>query len=653
MKELLLKLFFGVQRKDLTKKELADLEPLLKADLLDDDSYLKLHKSLRVCTVDIPRSSRSVAFLQQLGVTDPDIPIHLKNLGNARNGDLVVVRKLFPKKKVRKVTAQILYIAARHSESLLAYLTTINGKVRAFDVQDERPVEIAGRQKALSKLPEGTVVKLDPNSGEITQVMGVVDDPKVDEAISLALFNRPDEFTSEAVQEAKSHGDKVDKSMYPERTDLTHLPFVTIDPPDAKDFDDAIYYDVQKSELYVAIADVSEYVSPGGPIDKEARTRGFTVYFPHRSVPMIPRPLSENICSLKPETDRLSFVFKMKIDTEKLELGEYELFDAVIHSKRRYTYDYIDELMEKKREPDQRDQGILPWLDPLTELTKRLRKKRLRKGFDFSNVEIRLEMDDHLRLTGTTEVFDTLSHKIIEECMLMANKAAASMIETGIFRVHEKPDERSMKNLVRDLASLGLDVSYSDDVHKMVQHIQQLAESMEIAPLVDKMIIKSLKRAEYNIKNLGHFGLGFASYTHFTSPIRRYSDLILHRLLKAVVRDDEKQERFVLKNMEQITVSVSELEREAAKTEMDFKDRVYARWAANNLGQTVHARVESLGERGRDMLIKTVGDIKGARIFVPDELGAFDLFDEVIVRIIQVNVISTRIVGVVEGRVRD
>ena len=194
-------------------------------------------------------------------------------------------------------------------------------------------------------------------------------------------------------------------------------------------------------------------------------------------------------------------------------------------------------------------------------------------------------------------------------------------------------------------------MSYSDDVHKMVQRIQQLSESMHLAPLVDKMIIKSLKRAEYHVENLGHFGLGFTSYTHFTSPIRRYSDLILHRLLKAVVRNDEKQERFILKNMEQITVSVSELEREAAKTEMDFKDRVYARWADRNLGKTFPARVEHLGERGREMILSSAGDVKGARIFVPDDGGNFDLFDDVIVRIVSVNIISTRIVGVVEGRV--
>ncbi|WP_024790030.1 RNB domain-containing ribonuclease [Lebetimonas sp. JH292] len=223
----------------------------------------------------------------------------------------------------------------------------------------------------------------------------MLDDPWVDEKISLALYNKKEEFSKFAILEAESYGDFVDKSMYPQRIDLTEKYFCTIDPVSAKDHDDAIYFDKDENALYVAIADVSEYVYLNGNIDKEAKERGFSIYFPHKSVPMLPRALSENICSLKENEDRIKFTFKIVLDKNNNVIKE-ELFEAIINSKRKYSYERVDEFLAGKLENiDKTDEEILSWLLPLWKKIKHIRYERLKTGLDFESDEIRMSLDEN------------------------------------------------------------------------------------------------------------------------------------------------------------------------------------------------------------------------------------------------------------------
>ena len=469
------------------------------------------------------------------------------------------------------------------------------------------------------------------------EVFGHLGDAKVDEKISLALYHREDAFPQECVTEALEVEDVVTKEEHPERVDLTHLDFCTIDPVTAKDFDDAIYFDMEAHTLYVAIADVSHYVPYFTAIDKEAKKRGFTTYLPHKSFPMLPRELSENICSLKPKVNRLAFVAKIELDRATLKPIKEEFFEAIIHSKHRFNYDDIDKIIDNNgSEATGKVKEILSYLLPLYEITKRLRKARLQNGFDFRSEETKIALDaDHL-LKSTEIETGTPSHSLIEECMLLANQASAKRFEgegDGIFRIHEPPQLSRIEQLLTELAAIGLYVEEYEDSPSLIRAIQKEANKMGLASEVDAMVIKSLRQAQYNAHNVGHFGLGFSHYSHFTSPIRMYSDLILHRLIKTQLREDEEEASYLLRNIEPLCARVSELEREATKCEWDFRDRKFARWAEQHLGEVFDAEVVEAGEAAKAVLH---GDIKGITVNLHGDNVM--LFDKIRVKISEVNI---------------
>ncbi|HHB95359.1 MAG TPA: RNB domain-containing ribonuclease, partial [Campylobacterales bacterium] len=487
----------------------------------------------------------------------------------------------------------------------------------------------------------GTVLKVDSLTDRVLEVFGDLSDPKVDEKISLALYNRADKFEQDCIDQAKKVEKFVNADKHPNRIDLRELDFCTIDPVTAKDFDDAIYFDIKTYTLFVAIADVSHYVDYFSPIDQEAKRRGFTTYFPHKSFPMLPRELSENICSLKPHEDRLAFVSKIKLDRDTLLPLKEEFFEAIIHSKRRFNYDEIDKIIENSGVDiiKEHEKRILDYLLPLQKITQRLRTKRLKDGFDFRSEEIKLTIDSEHNLVKTQIETGTPSHSLIEECMLLANQASAKRIgDYGIFRVHLPPQLSKLEELLQELASIGLFVKDYDDSPSLIRAIQKEADSMGIASEVDEMIIKSLKQATYSATNEGHFGLGFSHYSHFTSPIRRYSDLILHRLIKADLKDDKEQKEYLLRNIEPICARVSELERESTKAEWDFRDRKLCRWAETQKGVEFEAHIVEAGENAKAVLD---ADIKGVSVNLRGD--SVMLFDRVRVKILEVNIAMAHI----------
>ncbi|MCB4746335.1 MAG: ribonuclease R, partial [Sulfurovum sp.] len=441
------------------------------------------------------------------------------------------------------------------------------GNFSVLNIRTGEPTHAIMEGMDLKAFKLGTVLKVDIDNDKVLEIFGHLGDPRVDEKISLALYNREDAFPKECVTEALEVESEVNKEEYPERVDLTHLDFCTIDPVTAKDFDDAIYFDREAHTLYVAIADVSHYVPYFTHIDKEAKKRGFTTYLPHKSFPLLPRELSENICSLKPKVDRLAFVAKIALDRKTLKPTKEEFFEAIIHSQHRFNYDDIDKIIDNNgSQATGKVAQILTYLMPLYDITKRLRKERLKNGFDFRSEETKLSIDDAHLLKATEIETGTPSHSLIEECMLLANQASAKRFEgdgDSIFRIHEPPQLSCIEQLLTELAAIGLYVEEYEDSPSLIRAIQKEAEKMGLASEVDAMVIKSLHQAQYSAYNVGHFGLGFSHYSHFTSPIRRYSDLILHRLIKTQLREDEEEASYLLRNIDPLCVRVSELEREA------------------------------------------------------------------------------------------
>ncbi|GAB6073900.1 ribonuclease R family protein [Nautilia lithotrophica] len=651
MKEFAYKLVQGIASKDIPRDKRDIVNDLIALRIVSDSKIIKLKSKYRIGKIDVTK--KGFGFLTPLGVKEKDYLIEAEHLNGAGRGDLVIAEKLFNKKGRPK--AKVIYILEKAFSVSVVYLTfeyKNNKKIPILrNIKTDLQTFVAEKKKTLKKLPEGAVFKVDNYTNRIIDVLGVLDDPWVDEKISLALYNKKEEFSKKAIAEAEAYGDYVDKEFYPERVDLTDLPFCTIDPPTAKDHDDAIFFDVEKNELYVAIADVSEYVYLNGNIDKEAKERGFSIYFPHKSVPMLPRQLSENICSLKENEDRLSFVFKITLNN-KNEVIKEELFEAIIKSKRKYSYDRVDEFLDGRFENiDDTDKLILDWLMPLWERVKKIRIKRLQTGLDFSSDEIKMTLNDEGLIESIELEKETPSHKLIEDCMLLANKAAAKMIDFGIFRVHEKPSSNSIDELYESLTALGINIDVDEkDFVKVVRNIQKQAKDMGIEKEVDKLIIRSQQQARYDAKNIGHYALGFEKYTHFTSPIRRYSDLTLHRLLKSIIRKDKKQMEFILRNIEALVVKISELEREAMKVEWDFYDRKYARYAKEHIGNVYNGIIEDteippIAKITEDLLL-------GARVFLKDK-KKFNLFEKVNIEIVSSNIATAKIKGKVVERLEQ
>ena len=638
MKNFLLSLLDGVTQESVPPLFLPHFNALIALKALSSQKgFFILDSSHVVGKIDV--AMNGTGFLTSLLPTrSKDIIIEASGLKGAMRGDLVVAKRT-PNKRGGRAKAVVVYIASRAFAKSIVYTKMHKGKVVGANIKNESILEMPASQKSLKQLPLGSVLKIDNLSSAIEEVLGVLSDPTVDEKISLALFDKEEFFSAKAEAEAKSHGDSVDKSLYPERVDLTHLPFCTIDPVDAKDFDDAIYYDVANHTLYVAIADVSAYVFEMGPIDKEAIDRGFSIYFPHKAIPMLPRALSENICSLKPNVDRLAYTFKITLDPFTCKPLKEELFESIIHSHRRYTYEKIDLFLEgHTQEADDVDKTILASLLPLHTLTQKLRDMRLEDSFSFRSSEVRMRLDEEQNLQATTIESETPSHGLIEDCMLLANKAAANKLGFGIFRTHESPSLERMETLLNDLALIGIRVKLSSDLPRMIQAIQKQADDLNLRDEVDKLIIKSQKKAIYEPENKGHFGLGFDSYTHFTSPIRRYSDLLLHRLLKAKIAKDEKKLAFLLKDIDALCEKISGLERESDKVAWDYMDRKFSRWYALHVGDNFKAIVT---ETEKNPIAKIASNIIVVLKFLLDK--DVSLLQRVELKIVESNIATTKI----------
>ena len=632
----------GVLEIDIEDEDRESFEKLQKMGAIDNlDGVWRLKSLYRVGEIYLGKDGKG--FVEAISKEHRDLLVEADNLGDASSGDVVVVKRIIARRG--RASAKVALILSKAHPFEILYTHQVDGG--AFEIRNIRNslpsvANMAGMDIKVFKI--GTVMKVDSLTDEVLEIFGHLGDPRVDEKISLALYKREDKFPESSILQAKDVSLTVDVEDYPDRVDLTDLNFSTIDPISAKDFDDAIYFDTDNYILYVAIADVSHYLEYFSPIDKEAKKRGFTTYLPHKSFPMLPRELSENICSLKPNVNRLSFVAKITLNPSSLNPIKEEFFEAIIESKRRFNYEQIDRYISSNGEGATGiDIEMLKYIFPLYKITKRLRANRLKNGFDFKSEEIRLSIDSEHNLVSTSIESSTPSHSLIEECMLLANVASAKLFEPkelSIFRIHEAPQLSKIESLLEELATIGLFVERYDESPSLIRAIQAEASKIGLESEVDAMIIKSLRRASYSHINLAHFGLGFSHYSHFTSPIRRYSDLILHRLIKAKLSQNEEEMDYLLRNIEPLSVRVSDLERESTKAEWDFRDRKFARWADRNRGLFFDGEVIEAGESCR---VALSGDISGVIVEVKGD--NLLLFNRVKIMITEVDIAMAKIMG--------
>jgi ribonuclease R len=383
--------------------------------------------------------------------------------------------------------------------------------------------------------------------GRVTEVLGEIDDPGMEIEIAVRKYEVPHQFSPETLAQAAKLPDKIRAVDRKHRIDLTDVPLVTIDGEDARDFDDAVYCEPARVgrakgwRLVVAIADVSHYVKPGEALDTDAYERATSVYFPRRVIPMLPEKLSNGLCSLNPEEDRLAMVCDMLI-TAKGEIHAYQFFPAVICSHARFTYTEVAAILANTRGPEAvRRKALVPHLLNLHEVYRALLRERGERGaVDFETVETQIVCDDNGRIEKIVPRVRTEAHRLIEEAMLAANVCSADFIaranHAALFRVHEGPTPEKRTILQNYLRALGLGMSIGDDPHpREFQAIAQATKDRPDAAQIHSMLLRSMQQAIYTPVNSGHFGLAYEAYTHFTSPIRRYPDLLVHRVIKALL----------------------------------------------------------------------------------------------------------------------
>ena len=388
--------------------------------------------------------------------------------------------------------------------------------------------------------------------GRITEVLGEIDDPGMEIEIAVRKYEVPHRFSPETLAQAAALPDKLRPVDKRQRVDLTDVALVTIDGEDARDFDDAVYCEPLKSgrgktafdgwRLIVAIADVSHYVKAGEPIDDDAYERATSVYFPRRVIPMLPEKLSNGLCSLNPDEERLAMVCDMLVDQQG-EITAYQFYPSVILSHARLTYTEVATILANTRGAEaQRRQALVPHLIHLHEVYRALLKRRSHRGaIDFESTETQIVCDDNGRIEKIVPRTRTEAHRLIEEAMLAANVCAAEFIESNkhpaLFRVHEGPTPEKRVTLQNYLRALGLHFNLSDEpTPAELQAISLGTKDRVDAAQISTMLLRSMQQAIYTHSNAGHFGLAYEAYAHFTSPIRRYPDLLVHRVIKALLQ---------------------------------------------------------------------------------------------------------------------
>ncbi len=602
-----------------------------------------------------------------------DMFLSEKEMHQVLHGDVVLVRQSGVDRRGRP-EAKIVEVLQRGNNRVVGRLYEEHGI--QFVVAENRRItqDILVVPGETGKAKVGQVVILEimqhPNKhaqpiGRIVEVLGNYADPGMEIEIALRKHDLPYEFPNDAERQAKAISPTVTAGDWAGREDIRSLPLVTIDGETARDFDDAVYCVPEKDgyRLVVAIADVSHYVQTGDALDREAILRGNSVYFPRRVIPMLPEELSNGLCSLNPKVDRLCMVCDMYVSNSG-EIGKYRFYPSVMFSQARLTYTQVAEMLAV---PDgalaKNYANILPHLQNLYALFKKLLQARHKRGaIDFETVETQMIFTDQGKIERIIPVVRNDAHKLIEECMLAANVCAANFLHehehTVLYRIHQGPTPEKLDALREFMKEFGLQLTGEDDPQaadysKLLKRIKGRPD----AGLLQTVMLRSLRQAKYEPENIGHFGLGYDAYTHFTSPIRRYPDLLVHRAINAVLQGKKYKPA---QKWAELGIHCSMTERRADDATRDVEAWLKCFYMRDHLGSVFTGTVSSVTSFG---MFVSLDDLYVEGLVHISELGKdyfqFDatkhqllgertgqkyrLGDRVQVRVVKVDMESTKI----------
>jgi ribonuclease R len=537
---------------------------------------------------------------------EEDVFISPRHLKEAMHGDRVVARVESIRRKGRE--GKVIRILERRFHKVVGKF--MKSAHHSYLIpEDERILQEV-------YIPDGETKRAKPNQlvvaeitryptergrpeGRVTQILGYPDDPEVEPQIIIHKYDLPHRFSSIVLKEAKSIPLTPSPNEYQDRVDLRGIPTFTIDGEKARDFDDAVSIEKEKDggmKLYVSISDVSQYVKEGSALDGEAFLRGTSVYFPDRAIPMFPPELSNEICCLHPKSDRLTFTVELRYDVHGEEKG-VRFYPSVICSNERLTYTIVKRILVDE-DPRLRDRfrSILSPLESMVGLSQRLRQRRIERGaldFDLPEPEVILNLQGETEEVIRAE--RNLAHQIIEEFMIAANEAVAHFIEEkgfpSVYRIHEPPQQEAIEEFRRFISHLGYKIKQeSGHSPKELQRVLLEVKGRSEEKVVNNLLLRSMKWAKYSSKNLGHFGLASKAYTHFTSPIRRYPDLIVHRILKRILSKKEGKISVVAdstlrEELEKKADHLSQRERVAMEADREILDCYRIRFMKDKVGE--------------------------------------------------------------------
>ena len=491
------------------------------------------------------------------------------------------------------------------------------GYVMPDDSRITRDILIPDNARLGARMGQVVVVELHPRTapffqpiGKITEVLGDNMAKGMEVEIAIRKHDIPHSFPSAVEKQLKKWAEDVPEEAKRGRVDLRDLPLVTIDGEDARDFDDAVFCQKQGKgwKLWVAIADVSYYVRPKSALDTEAYNRGNSVYFPNRVVPMLPEKLSNGLCSLNPQVDRLCMVCEMTISA-KGKMTDYQFYEALMNSHARLTYNKVAKILEKDTALCERYASLVPHLQDLHEMYRALVKARQQRGaIEFETIESKFIFNALGRIERIEPVVRNDAHKIIEECMILANIASANFMEKhqepALYRIHAVPGEEKLTAFRSFLAECGLSLSGGNKPTPM--DYAQLLEQIKQRPdheLIQTMLLRSMSQAVYSADNIGHFGLALEEYAHFTSPIRRYPDLTLHRGIKYLLAKQKGSKRkttdtggyhYQLEEMDLFGAHCSSTERRADDATREVADWLKCEYMQDHVGEEFDGVISSV-----------------------------------------------------------